>query len=83
MFTGGSLDFNLSEFTKLYFFFNVISTCLANWAISSLKDSAEVMSPDVLSRGEFEASSHLWKICCSSGKMGWLKNNFGAVKRES
>ena len=36
-----------------------IVTCLANWAISSLKDSAEVMSPDVRSRGEFEASSHL------------------------
>ena len=51
------------------------STCLANTAMSSLKESEEHTSPPAApgSRGVHVASSHFSNTSASSGKSGWLR----------
>ena len=55
------------------------STCLANTAMSSLKESEEHTSPPAApgSRGVHVASSHFSNTSASSGKSGWLRGEGG------
>lgn len=70
-------------FFSLFFFFSftvfnpVLLTCLANTAMSSLKDSEEQTSPPATpgSLGVHVANSHFSKISAKRGNRGCLKEN--------
>lgn len=64
-------------FLFFYCFNPVLLTCLANTAMSSLKDSEEQTSPPATpgSLGVHVASSHFSKISAKRGNRGCLKEN--------
>lgn len=61
----------------VWFFFFFLLTCLANTAMSSLKDSEEQTSPPATpgSLGVHVANSHFSKISAKRGNRGCLKEN--------
>lgn len=71
------LFFSLRFFFFFYCFNPVLLTCLANTAMSSLKDSEEQTSPPATpgSLGVHVANSHFSKISAKRGNRGCLKEN--------